>query len=78
MTNHDWPLVAKVTGNGFNGPRTLLAKAFQTTKYPLVFRPQNENPIAVSISYSILYLGALWLSTKSFIKLCLYTLFSLR
>jgi len=48
MTNNDWPLKAEITGSGFRGPRTILAKAFQTTKYPLVFRPQNENPVDVS------------------------------
>ncbi|XP_052808119.1 cilia- and flagella-associated protein 47-like isoform X2 [Mya arenaria] len=46
MTNNDWPLKAHITGTGFHGPRTILAKAFQTTRYPLVFRPQNENPVA--------------------------------
>ncbi|KAL4233464.1 hypothetical protein ACF0H5_008145 [Mactra antiquata] len=45
MTNHDWPLVAHISGNGFHGPSSILAKSFQTSKYPLVFRPQNENPV---------------------------------
>ncbi|XP_053397416.1 cilia- and flagella-associated protein 47-like isoform X4 [Mercenaria mercenaria] len=45
MTNHDWPLQAHITGNGFHGPSSILAKAYQTSKYPLVFRPQNENPV---------------------------------
>ena len=49
MTNHDWPLQAHITGNGFHGPASILAKAYQTSKYPLVFRPQNENPVSVSI-----------------------------
>ena len=50
MTNNDWPLKATITGLGFHGPQTLLAKAYQTSKYPLLFRPQNENPVAVSIA----------------------------
>ncbi|XP_052240686.1 cilia- and flagella-associated protein 47-like isoform X3 [Dreissena polymorpha] len=45
MTTSDWPLKATITGTGFHGPRSILAKAFQTTKYPLVFRPQNEIPV---------------------------------
>ena len=48
MTNHDWPLKARITGQGFHGPEMLLAKAYQTSKYPLLFRPQNENPVSVS------------------------------
>ncbi|XP_052708553.1 cilia and flagella-associated protein 47-like isoform X1 [Crassostrea angulata] len=42
MTNHDWPLRAAIQGPGFFGPPMVLAKAYNTTKYPLVFKPQNE------------------------------------
>lgn len=45
MTNQDWSLQAQITGAGFHGPSTILAKSFQTTKYPLVYRPQNENSV---------------------------------
>ena len=51
MTNNDWPLQAHIEGNGFHGPKSILAKAFQTTKYPLVFRPQNENPVQVKHTF---------------------------
>lgn len=55
MTNHDWPLQAQITGSGFHGPKSILAKSYQTTKYPLVFRPQNENPVAVSLPLVCLF-----------------------
>ncbi|KAL3884217.1 hypothetical protein ACJMK2_030436, partial [Sinanodonta woodiana] len=45
MTNHDWPLEARIEGTGFFGPPHLLAKAYQTSRYPLQFRPQNEKYI---------------------------------
>ncbi|XP_035825915.1 cilia- and flagella-associated protein 47 [Aplysia californica] len=45
VTNNDWPLKATVIGDGFSGPSTLLAKAFMTTKYPLVFKPLREEEI---------------------------------
>ncbi|CAH1800026.1 unnamed protein product [Owenia fusiformis] len=44
-TNHDWPLKAELTGEGFYGPPTLIAKAFQTSYYPLMFRPMYEGDI---------------------------------
>lgn len=47
MTNHDWPLRAAIQGPGFFGPPMVLAKAYNTTKYPLVFKPQNETIIQV-------------------------------
>ena len=53
MTNHDWPLKATIIGLGFHGPATLFAKSYQTSKYPLLFRPQNENPVTVSWIFSI-------------------------
>ena len=48
VTNNDWPLKATVVGTGFSGPSTLLAKAFMTTKFPLVFKPLREEEITVS------------------------------
>ncbi|XP_048239518.1 cilia and flagella-associated protein 47-like isoform X3 [Haliotis rufescens] len=45
MTNHDWPLRAKMSGEGFFGPPTLLAKAFQSSHYPLTFKPLYEKEI---------------------------------
>ena len=68
MTNNDWPLKATITGLGFHGPQTLLAKAYQTSKYPLLFRPQNENPVAVS--------RALVISKVSSLRQQIYVLFS--
>lgn len=47
MTNHDWPLRAAIQGPGFFGPPMVLAKAYNTTKYPLVFKPQNETIVQV-------------------------------
>ena len=48
VTNTDWPLKACVTGNGFSGPKTILAKANVTTKYPLMFKPLKEEDVTVS------------------------------
>lgn len=48
MTNHDWPLRAAIEGSGFFGPPMVLAKAYNTTKYPLVFKPQNEIVVQVN------------------------------
>jgi hypothetical protein len=48
MTDNDWPLRAIIEGAGFFGPPSILAKAYQTTNYPLMFRPQNERDVAVS------------------------------
>ncbi|KAK3775916.1 hypothetical protein RRG08_017206 [Elysia crispata] len=45
VTNNDWPLQATITGDGFSGPSTLLAKAFMTTQFPLVFKPLKEEEI---------------------------------
>lgn len=50
MTNHDWPLRAAIQGPGFFGPPMVLAKAYNTTKYPLVFKPQNETIVQVRSS----------------------------
>ena len=47
MTNHDWPLRAAIQGAGFFGPPMVLAKAYNSTKYPLVFKPQNETIVQV-------------------------------
>ena len=47
MTNHDWPLKACIEGSGFVGPPSILAKAYNTTRYPLVYRPQNEISVTV-------------------------------
>jgi len=49
MTNHDWPLRASITGAGFYGPPTILAKAYNPTNYPLVFKPQNEVEVEVCL-----------------------------
>ena len=38
-------MAASVEGAGFVGPQTILAKAFQTCHYPLLFRPQFEGPV---------------------------------
>lgn len=40
---------ATVEGDGFSGPKTLVAMAFQTTDYPLIFKPQREGPVQVTI-----------------------------
>ena len=40
---------AEIEGYGFNGPDTFIAKAYQTTHYPLLFRPQFEGSIEVSV-----------------------------
>ncbi|XP_076467202.1 cilia and flagella-associated protein 47-like [Babylonia areolata] len=45
VTNHDWSLEAKIEGEGFSGPRVLLAKACQKTQYPLVFQPVLEREV---------------------------------
>ncbi|XP_013416633.1 cilia- and flagella-associated protein 47 isoform X1 [Lingula anatina] len=45
QTHHDWPLEANIDGMGFCGPPTLLAKACQTSYYPLMFRPQYESEV---------------------------------
>ncbi|XP_071954714.1 cilia- and flagella-associated protein 47-like isoform X2 [Antedon mediterranea] len=45
QTNFDWPLNACVEGVGFFGPPFILAKAMQTTLYPLMFRPSFESVI---------------------------------
>jgi len=36
---------ATVEGVGFSGPTTVLAKAYQTTFYPLLFRPAFEGTV---------------------------------
>ncbi|XP_055954756.1 cilia and flagella-associated protein 47 [Patella vulgata] len=45
LTNHDWPLRAEITGDGFSGPPSHLAKAYQTAQYPLVYKPLYETPV---------------------------------
>ncbi|ESO84826.1 hypothetical protein LOTGIDRAFT_196276 [Lottia gigantea] len=45
MTNHDWPLRAEIIGEGFSGPKSHLAKAYQTAQYPLVFKPLYETNV---------------------------------
>ncbi|XP_071134806.1 cilia- and flagella-associated protein 47-like isoform X3 [Mytilus edulis] len=52
MTNHDWPLKACIEGSGFVGPPSILAKAYNTTRYPLVYRPQNEIPVTGKLTLS--------------------------
>lgn len=47
-TKHDWHMRATIEGEGFSGPAKLLAKAGQTTNYPLVFKPTYEAEITVS------------------------------
>lgn len=44
-TNHDWPMEAELRGPGFVGPERLVAKAYQKTLYPLLFRPQYEGEV---------------------------------
>ncbi|XP_077977423.1 cilia- and flagella-associated protein 47-like [Glandiceps talaboti] len=46
QTPHDWPLRASIEGYGFHGPPYLLAKAMQTSYYPLMFRPSIESYIS--------------------------------
>ncbi|XP_078698604.1 cilia- and flagella-associated protein 47-like isoform X8 [Branchiostoma floridae x Branchiostoma belcheri] len=41
-TLHDWELKAELEGDGFYGPPLMLARAQQTTLYPLMFRPVLE------------------------------------
>ncbi|XP_072178621.1 cilia- and flagella-associated protein 47-like [Diadema setosum] len=43
QTSIDWPLKATIDGQGFHGPPFILAKAMQTTHYPLMFRPTFES-----------------------------------
>ncbi|XP_070567350.1 cilia- and flagella-associated protein 47-like [Ptychodera flava] len=43
QTPHDWPLQASIEGFGFHGPPYILAKAMQTSYYPLMFRPSLES-----------------------------------
>ncbi|XP_033113331.1 cilia- and flagella-associated protein 47-like isoform X2 [Anneissia japonica] len=45
QTNFDWPLNACLEGVGFYGPPFILAKAKQTSYYPLMFRPSFESVI---------------------------------
>ncbi|XP_070190234.1 cilia and flagella-associated protein 47-like isoform X3 [Littorina saxatilis] len=45
VTNHDWMMNAKIEGDGFQGPESLLAKAYQKTTYPLTFQPVLERLI---------------------------------
>lgn len=40
-------MMARVDGVGFSGPPAMVAKAFQTCFYPLMFRPQFEGPVQV-------------------------------
>ncbi|BFZ09423.1 hypothetical protein BsWGS_12463 [Bradybaena similaris] len=45
MSDVDWPIVATITGNGFRGPETLLARAHVITNYPLTFKPVTEEEV---------------------------------
>ncbi|KAK7478911.1 hypothetical protein BaRGS_00029892 [Batillaria attramentaria] len=45
VTNHDWMLTAKIEGEGFSGPTTLLAKAYQKTLYPLNYKAIMEREV---------------------------------
>ena len=44
-TNHDWQMEAEIEGPGFVGPDKIVAKAYQITMYPLLFRPQFEGDV---------------------------------
>ncbi|XP_022089961.1 cilia- and flagella-associated protein 47-like isoform X2 [Acanthaster planci] len=46
QTSVDWPLSASIDGQGFYGPPFILAKAMQTTIYPLMFRPAYETLVS--------------------------------
>ena len=48
QTSVDWPLTASIEGQGFYGPPFILAKAMQTTQFPLMFRPAFESLVSVS------------------------------
>ena len=37
---------ATIEGTGFVGPSSILAKAFQTTYFPLLFRPHYEGVVS--------------------------------
>ncbi|KAI0223616.1 Cilia- and flagella-associated protein 47 [Lamellibrachia satsuma] len=45
QSSHEWPMQVAIDGAGFVGPTTFVAKAFQTTNYPLMFRPQHEGHV---------------------------------
>ncbi|XP_033635373.1 cilia- and flagella-associated protein 47-like isoform X1 [Asterias rubens] len=46
QTSVDWPLTASIEGQGFYGPPFILAKAMQTTQFPLMFRPAFESLVS--------------------------------
>lgn len=48
QTNHDWPLKARLQGNGFFGPDYLLVKSHTKGNYPLMFKPMYEGDVEVS------------------------------
>ena len=50
QSSHDWAMQVAIDGAGFAGPSTIVAKAFQTTNFPLMFRPQHEGVVQVGIS----------------------------
>ena len=54
QTSVDWPLEINIDGQGFFGPPFCLAKAMQTTYYPLMFRPSLEALISVSVAFLLL------------------------
>lgn len=41
----DWPLIASLSGGGFSGPESLVARALTTTCYPLTFDPHTEGTV---------------------------------
>ena len=47
QSSNDWLMEATIEGTGFTGPSTLVAKAFGTTFYPLIFSPQKEGTVQV-------------------------------
>ena len=44
----DWPLQADLSGTGFSGPETIVAKALATTCYSLTFNPKKEGQVEVT------------------------------
>ncbi|KAK2169816.1 hypothetical protein NP493_1175g00013 [Ridgeia piscesae] len=50
QSSHDWPMQVAIDGTGFSGPDLFTAKAFQTTNYQIMFRPQHEGLVKVNQS----------------------------
>lgn len=46
-TDHDWPLLAQITGVGFIGPSSMIVPAHSASMYPLTFQPQVEGKVQV-------------------------------